>query len=126
MVESANKLVVEARLKGAGMHWGRQHVNPMLVLGNAVCNQRWPETWQASPAPPDGCLRQDASPLGPAQRTAAGSSPHSQPSFHPLFLAAALSPSSSETGGSSCKKLARTLVFSAPVTPLEEKEIPAC
>ena len=29
-VESANKLVVEARLKGAGMRWGRQNVNPML------------------------------------------------------------------------------------------------
>jgi hypothetical protein len=50
MVESANKLVVEARLKGAGMHWSRPHVNPMLVLRNAVCNQRWRETWQASRA----------------------------------------------------------------------------
>jgi hypothetical protein len=50
MVESANKLVVEARLKGAGMHWGRQHVNPLLVLRNAVCNQRWSETWHASTA----------------------------------------------------------------------------
>jgi hypothetical protein len=48
MVESANKLIVEARLKGAGMHWSRQHVNAMLVLRNAVCNQRWQETWQAS------------------------------------------------------------------------------
>ena len=46
MVESANKLVVEARLKGAGMHWERVHVNPMLVLRNAVCNQRWQEIWQ--------------------------------------------------------------------------------
>ena len=40
-VESANKLVVEARLKGAGMHWARAHVNPMLALRNAVCNERW-------------------------------------------------------------------------------------
>jgi hypothetical protein len=48
MVESANKLVVEARLKGAGMHWERAHVHPMLVLRNAVCNHRWQETWQAS------------------------------------------------------------------------------
>jgi hypothetical protein len=47
-VESANKLVVEARLKGAGMHWERENVNPMLVLRNAVCNKRWGETWQAS------------------------------------------------------------------------------
>ncbi len=44
-VESANKVVVEARLKGAGMRWERQNVNPMLVLRNAVCNRRWNETW---------------------------------------------------------------------------------
>jgi len=47
-VESANKVVVEARLKGAGMRWKRTNVNPMLVLRNAVCNGRWGETWQAS------------------------------------------------------------------------------
>jgi hypothetical protein len=47
-VESANKVVVEARLKGAGMRWERTNVNPMLVLRNAVCNGRWDETWQAS------------------------------------------------------------------------------
>ncbi len=46
MVESANKNVVEARLKGAGMHWERKHVNPMLALRNAVCNDRWQEMWQ--------------------------------------------------------------------------------
>lgn len=45
-VESANKVVVEARLKGAGMRWERHTVNPMLVLRNAVCNRRWSETWQ--------------------------------------------------------------------------------
>jgi hypothetical protein len=44
-VESANKLVVEARLKGAGMRWRRQNVNPMLVLRNAVCNREWKQTW---------------------------------------------------------------------------------
>lgn len=48
IVESANKLVVEARLKGAGRHWEREHVNLMLVLRNAVCNRRWQETWQTS------------------------------------------------------------------------------
>ena len=47
-VESANKLVVEARLKGAGMRWGRQNVNPMLVLRNAVCNREWKQTWEAA------------------------------------------------------------------------------
>jgi hypothetical protein len=49
-VESANKLVVEARLKGAGMRWGRQNVNRMLVLRNAVCNRQWHETWETSVA----------------------------------------------------------------------------
>jgi hypothetical protein len=48
VVESGNKLVVEARLKGAGMHWARASVNPMLTLRNAVCNDRWAEAWQQS------------------------------------------------------------------------------
>ena len=43
--ESANKVVVQARLKGAGMHWQRHHVNPMLALRNIVCNDRWDEAW---------------------------------------------------------------------------------
>jgi len=47
-VESANKVVVEARLKGAGMRWGRQNVNPMLALRNAVCNRQWNQTWAAA------------------------------------------------------------------------------
>lgn len=46
MVESANKVVVQARLKGAGMHWAPTHVNPMLALRTAVCNERWNEAWQ--------------------------------------------------------------------------------
>ena len=47
IVESANKLVVEARLKGAGMHWAREHVNPMLALRTIVCSDRWDEAWPA-------------------------------------------------------------------------------
>jgi len=45
MVESANKLVVEARLKGAGMHWKRENVDPMLALRNIICSDRWSEEW---------------------------------------------------------------------------------
>ena len=45
MVESANKLVVEERLKGPGMHWEGKNVNPILALRNAICNDRWDETW---------------------------------------------------------------------------------
>lgn len=44
-VESANKLVVEARLKGSGMHWARAHVDPMLALRNIACSDRWAEAW---------------------------------------------------------------------------------
>lgn len=44
--ESANKIVVEARLKGAGMHWARTNVNPMLALRNIACNDRWDEGWE--------------------------------------------------------------------------------
>lgn len=60
--ESGNKLVVEARLKGAGMHWARSQVNPMLALRNIVCNDRWDETWPQIVA----CLRQQQA----AQRAA--------------------------------------------------------
>lgn len=45
MVESANKLVVEARLKGSGMHWAREHVNSMLALRNLEGSERWEEGW---------------------------------------------------------------------------------
>jgi hypothetical protein len=44
-VESANKLVVEARLKGSGMHWCRAHVDSLLALRNLACNDRWHEAW---------------------------------------------------------------------------------
>jgi hypothetical protein len=45
IVESGNKLVVEARLKGAGMHWTAGHVNPMLALRNVICSDRWKQEW---------------------------------------------------------------------------------
>lgn len=55
-VESANKLVVEARLKGAGMHWAREHVNPLVALRTIVCSDRWDEAWPQM----SGHLRQQA------------------------------------------------------------------
>lgn len=61
MVESANKLVVEARLKGSGMRWERTNVNPMLVLRNGVCNERWQEMWHtASQQRRDGLVQRRA------------------------------------------------------------------
>jgi hypothetical protein len=47
VVESANKLLVEERLKGAGMHWSRQNVTPMLALRAVVCNGEWEMVWPA-------------------------------------------------------------------------------
>jgi hypothetical protein len=45
-VESSHKLVVQARLKGPGMHWKPEHINPMLALRLALLNERWSEAWQ--------------------------------------------------------------------------------
>src|SRR3989304_1128071 len=46
-VESGNRVrvVVEARVKGSGMHWARSHIDPILALRNIVCNDRWEEAW---------------------------------------------------------------------------------
>jgi hypothetical protein len=44
-VESANKLVVQARLKGAGMRWAPASVNPMLALRTVASSDRWEEAW---------------------------------------------------------------------------------
>jgi hypothetical protein len=45
-VESANTCVVQARLKGPGMHWQGRNVNPLLALRMGLCNDRWEETMQ--------------------------------------------------------------------------------
>jgi hypothetical protein len=73
MVESANKAVVEARLKGAGMHWSRLSVNPLLALRNAICNDRWAEAWQQSAAHIRrvGIKRRPVQPKQPAAETSA-------------------------------------------------------
>jgi len=44
-VERANKLLVEERLKGAGMHGERAHVNPMVALRTVAYGDRWAEAW---------------------------------------------------------------------------------
>lgn len=44
-VESANKLVIEARLKGSGMHWAREHVSPLVALRAVLCSGRWAAVW---------------------------------------------------------------------------------
>ena len=47
VVESGNKVVMEARLKGAGMRWARDNVNPMVALRTIVYSDRWEEGWEA-------------------------------------------------------------------------------
>jgi len=77
-VESGNKLVVEARLKGSGMHWARPHVDPMLALRNIACSDRWDEAWPQIVS----TLRQQAKQRRTErrhQRRAAPSPPAAQP-----------------------------------------------
>lgn len=45
MVEGGNKLVIEARLNGSGMHWARPHVSPMAALRSVWCSATWEERW---------------------------------------------------------------------------------
>src|SRR5262249_33676845 len=62
IVESANKVVVQDRLKGSGMHWAPTSVDPMLALRTVVCPDRRDEAWPqilprlpaagGAPAPP--------------------------------------------------------------------------
>jgi hypothetical protein len=44
IVESGHRVVMQARLTGAGMHWAPAHVNPLLALRMSACNDRWEET----------------------------------------------------------------------------------
>ena len=45
-VESAHKVVMQQRMKQAGMRWAEENINPMLTLRVALCNQTWKATWQ--------------------------------------------------------------------------------
>lgn len=45
MVESGHKVVIGPRFKGAGQHWAAPHLNPLLALRCASCNDRWLTAW---------------------------------------------------------------------------------
>lgn len=45
-VESGHKVVVQRRLKQAGMRWAEHNVDPLLALRDIYCNHRWDEGWQ--------------------------------------------------------------------------------
>jgi len=38
-VESGHKVVMQKRLKQAGMRWAEASLNPMLALRTTLCNQ---------------------------------------------------------------------------------------
>lgn len=78
-VESANKLVVEARLKGSGMHWARAHVNPMVALRTAECAERWDQAW-----PRLAARRRPAGRRGPAPSRPAAPPPLSAAASKPV------------------------------------------
>jgi len=93
IVESANKTVVEARLKGAGMHWDRRHVNPMLALRTVACADRWDEAWpqilrqvreQQRPAPTACRATKSRRPCVPILSTPSTTTPPPQPPHPPL------------------------------------------
>lgn len=59
--EAAHKIVIQARMKRAGMRWHTHSINPMAAVRNLICNQRWEADWPlilearrgtSSPTPP--------------------------------------------------------------------------
>ena len=45
-VESGHKVVMQQRMKQAGMRWAEENLNPMLALRVALCNQTWNTNWR--------------------------------------------------------------------------------
>jgi hypothetical protein len=83
MVESANKLVVEERLKGPGMHWARGNVDPMLALRCAAGNDRWDQVWprvvRSLRRAPEPCPTRARRPTGLSAHQASRPIPHPRP-----------------------------------------------
>ena len=50
-VEAAAKVVVQARMKQAGMRWTRKGAQAMLALRCLLLSDRWPEVWSGTPPP---------------------------------------------------------------------------
>ena len=74
-VESANKLVVEERLKGPGMHGAPKHINPMLALRGAHCSRQWTSSWDSL----CDLQRKRCSPAKPATTTPNATKPLAKP-----------------------------------------------
>jgi hypothetical protein len=50
--ESACKVVVQERMKQAGMRWSRENAQAMLALRSVLLSGRWDEVWSSLLIPP--------------------------------------------------------------------------
>jgi hypothetical protein len=116
-VESANKLVVEARLKGAGMHWAVAHVNPMVAVRTVACAERWAAAWPR---------------ITPPRRARRRSDPAAPPAT-PVAVAGPAVPVAAAAGGGAGVAQAAALVAQQPTSrdqpppapPLAPSVVPA-
>jgi hypothetical protein len=75
-VESACKLVVEARLKGGGMHWEPGNVSPMVALRTVLCSRRSADAPSLNRSPPrDRQPGQNVRSISPAPTSACAPPP---------------------------------------------------
>lgn len=51
-VESGCKVVVQQRMKQAGMRWSREGAQAMLALRCLLLSDRWDELWTSLASPP--------------------------------------------------------------------------
>ena len=58
IAESGHKVVMQRRMKQAGMRWAEASVNPILALRTILCNERWAEEWPAIYQQRRRCQRQ--------------------------------------------------------------------
>jgi hypothetical protein len=88
IVESANKHVVQARLKGAGMQWSPVSVNALLALRCAERSGRWAATWSTLAPRLQRSHRRAPIPVAPAahpKHEAPSPPPVPVPSHAPYF-----------------------------------------
>ncbi|MCL5995283.1 MAG: hypothetical protein M1546_04420 [Chloroflexi bacterium] len=76
--EACHTYVIECRLKGTGMRWAREQVNPMAALRTLVCNDRWEEGWAQVAAH----LRQGGQGSRPARPSTPPPAPAPRPPEH--------------------------------------------
>lgn len=107
-VESGNKVVIAARLKGAGMHWTRDHANVMAALRTVIANDRWEDSWPQIADQMRSEARQTS-----ARRRAARRPP---PPLEPPILPALPPPTAAPPAPSPAAAHPKTIVNGKPTT----------